>query len=341
MAKSVAVRFSRASDPEGIDDELSSLWTEAGRDSPVTRALMANLVVVRERAAPDEVDLAEPLEDVPIEEVARRHPSRVIVLHHGGRPDLCGPVAARISVLLFGAPPARFGVEQIAVRSTCADVSLPSIVRRLARGDLPTSIWWTGDFSEAAPVQALATVGRQFVYDSRRWRDVRRGMIALASIVSQPDGPDLADVNWRRLTPLRQTVAQALGQSIGRASPTHVRAHVHYRPGEGALGWLLAGWLASRLEWPPSGEWPVAVQETRRGDEILSLTLEADPDGSLVATMTEHRILVGYARDVAPLTIAVPHESDADAIAAELAGLQHDRCLRETIAVLGRRFESR
>src|SRR5262249_45601469 len=158
--------------------------------------------------------LAAPIEDLPIEDVAERHPSRVIVLHHGGQPDPCGPVAARISVVVFGAPPARFGVEQIAIRSTCADASLPSIVRRLARGDLPTSIWWTDDFSQATPVQALASVGRQFVYDSRRWRDVRRGMVALAPIVSQPNGPDVADLNWRRLTPLRQAVAQAVAAAM-------------------------------------------------------------------------------------------------------------------------------
>ena len=48
MAKPMMARLSRECSPAAIDDELPLLWRDAGRDGPVTRALMANLVVFRD-----------------------------------------------------------------------------------------------------------------------------------------------------------------------------------------------------------------------------------------------------------------------------------------------------
>jgi hypothetical protein len=135
MAEPVTARLSRACPPASIDDELALLWRDAGRDGPVTRALMANLVVFRDCPAKAHVDLGS-IEGVPIDEVAERHPSRVIMLLHGGQGDPRSPLAATITVLIVGHPPTRFGIEEIAVRSACAEMSLPSIVKRLALGDV-------------------------------------------------------------------------------------------------------------------------------------------------------------------------------------------------------------
>src|SRR5712692_7310376 len=140
MAKPVTARLSRPTSPASIEDDLAILWRDAGRDGPVTRALMANLVVYCERPTKDavdaDVDVDTPIEGLPIEEVVRRHPARVIVLNHRDQPNLCGPFGATISVLLFGPPHVRVGVEQIFVRSACAEASLSSIVRRLSLGDI-------------------------------------------------------------------------------------------------------------------------------------------------------------------------------------------------------------
>ena len=73
---------------ETVDDDLAALWREIARTAPVSRAVMSNLVVYCRRAAGDDVDLASPPEGVPIDEVARHHPARVILLHHD--PDASG-----------------------------------------------------------------------------------------------------------------------------------------------------------------------------------------------------------------------------------------------------------
>jgi glucose-6-phosphate dehydrogenase assembly protein OpcA len=336
----VTDHVSRVSSPAGIDDDLAVLWRDAGRDAPIARALMANLVVYRDCPADQDVDLAAPVPHVPVDEVARRHPSRVVLLHHGGRPDLCAPVGATISILLFGPPSARFGVEQIAIRAACAEASLPSIVRRLALGDIPTSIWWTEDLSRSTPLEALVTMGRQLVYDSRRWQDVRRGVLALGPVIGHPHAPDLADLNWRRLTPMRQALTQALAPPVGPIDARAVRLRVRHRARDGALAWLLTGWLCSRLEWPPNRDMPATVEEHGDDDDLLSVSMSVHDAARVTATMNGNRVLVEYEDQTAPFSIAAPQESEAEAVAAELRNLTYDTALRDALSALASRFTS-
>jgi glucose-6-phosphate dehydrogenase assembly protein OpcA len=336
----VTDRLSRASSPAAIDEDLAVLWRDASRGGPVARALMANLVVYRDCPATEQVDLAAPVTRVPVDEVACRHPSRVILLHHGGEPDLCAPIGASVCILLAGPPTARFGVEQIAVRSACAEASLPSIVRRLALGDVPTSIWWTEDLSRTTPLEALVTLGRQLVYDSRDWHDARRGVLALAPVINHTHAPDLADLNWRRLTSMRQALTQALGPPVGPIDARAVRLRVRHRPGDETLAWLLIGWFASRLDWF-EGDLPATVEEHGDGDDpVLSVSIGGADAAQLTATMDAHHVLVEYGSGMAQFSIASPHETDADAVAAELRNLTYDTALRDALAALARRFTS-
>ena len=49
-------------------------------------------------------------------------------------------------------------------------------------------------------------------------------------------------------------------------------------------------------------------------------------------------MLVRYKTRIAPLSLAVPHETEADAVAAELRTLTADLALRDTLVALARRF---
>src|SRR6266498_4168369 len=221
MARAVAERVWRTCTPEAIERELSALWREIGERGPVAHAMMSNLIVFRKadpaRRNGDRRDMA--FGGVPVDDVAARHPSRVILIEYEqAGPDSAANMSADAGIATFGPPQARYGVEQIAVRSACTDASLPSLVRRLVRGDLPTSLWWIEDVSRVAPIPSIVTMGRQLVFDSRRWRDIRQGVLALAPYIdADRDGDrasrapsrwsqnvDLADVNWRRLTPVRR-----------------------------------------------------------------------------------------------------------------------------------------
>ena len=338
MATAVAERTWRESSPETVEADLAALWIDLARQAPVVRALMANLVIFRERPAGEHIDLSAPIDDVPVDDVSRLHPSRVILLHHArGAPEARSPIAAAIGTLTFGPPGARYGVEQIAVRSTCAEASLPSIVRRLTLGDLPTSLWWAEDLSRAAPLAALVAMARQLIYDSRRWHDVREGVLTLAPLLAGGHDPDLVDLNWRRLTPMRQAILHAVGSARPDADMQLAGGRIRHRPGDAALAWLFAGWLSSRLESTSDPQAPILVDEAPGGDDILTVSFT---NASITATMNEHRVMVSSQDDVAPFVVTAPRETEADAMASELRSLTPDVCLRDTVAALSRRFSS-
>src|SRR5262245_44269828 len=196
MAGAVADRAWKVSTPEAIDEDLAALWRDLARgEAPIARAVMSNLIVFRARAQGADTDIAAISGDLPLDDVAARHPSRMIVLEHCGEERPKMPFAAGVGIVTFGPPQARYGIEQIVFRSACPDAALLSILRRFVRGDLPTTVWCTDDLSLQPPLQPLLEVGRQLLYDSRRWRDGRRGLGAVAAIAARPRF-DVAGSNW-------------------------------------------------------------------------------------------------------------------------------------------------
>ena len=104
----------RASSPETVEADLAALWSEAGQAGPVSRALMSNLVVVSpQRLFPT------------AEEVARKHPARTILLSCSRDEDTDGPDTVRVGLHTFGEADARYGLEFIAMHTTCSDEALP------------------------------------------------------------------------------------------------------------------------------------------------------------------------------------------------------------------------
>jgi hypothetical protein len=326
MASAVVDRTWRDVEPEEIEPVLADVWRSLGGDTPIARAVMSNLVVVRS------CDQGEPTETLPstpdamLDAVVAQHPSRVIVIWHEYGCSLTrAPLAARVGVTTYGPPQARYAVEQINVRSSCDAASLPSIVRRLIRGDLPTSIWCPDDLSHRPPLRALVAEARQLVYDSARWSDVHAGFRAVAQAIG--DRPvDLADLAWRRLTPVRTALRHA-GNELSRDDLHAARIHIVHAPKDGALAWLLQEWLASRFAWPDNIEPRIAAANDPAAP--LVLTIGVAPSASTVE-LNAGRVVV-HQHGWPPYTVSVPHETVDVAVAAELRTLIGDRALRETL----------
>jgi glucose-6-phosphate dehydrogenase assembly protein OpcA len=321
MESLVARRETRLSTPESIDHDLRVLWREVAAQAPVTRAVMANLVVFLSGRG-------DAIHEIPLDEVVSRHPSRVIVLRHSGAgAPAQRPTDTAISIVSFGPPQARYAVEEIAIAAPCGDASLASIVRRFTRGDVPTTIWLAEDVSTVPPIPALTRMGRQLVFDSGRWRDIGRAVAVLSPLLQGRSAPRLIDVNWRRISPLRQALIHAAGTQP-RREPI-ARARIRHRPGDAALAWLLAGWMASRLGWT-DGSWPIEIDEERQGDTVLSL--EAGP---VTVSMNGRRVLA-TAAGTPGFQLAARRDSPGAAIAAELATLARDVCYDGALAALAR-----
>jgi glucose-6-phosphate dehydrogenase assembly protein OpcA len=334
----VGERVFRESSAETIDADLAALWRELAKgDTPIARAVMSNLVVFRYRIAKPDADVATVMADLPLDEVIARHPSRLIVIEHDAgsqQPD--APFAAGVGIATFGPASARYGVEQVVVRAACAEASLPSIVRRLTRGDLPTSVWWTEDLSEKPPLEPLVTMGRQLVYDSRDWRDVRGALRVLEPLVGR-HRIDLADVNWRRLAPLRRAFEQAGPGGTPLIVPG-ARVHIAHAVDEAALAWLLAGALMAVAAHRPKE--PPKVEASEVGDAAIVVTIE-DASHRSTVTLSASGAAVAGAAAGAPLVVSMPIESEADAVAAELRLLSQDTELHAALAALVQLFAAR
>jgi glucose-6-phosphate dehydrogenase assembly protein OpcA len=331
----------RSTTPDSVEPDLAALWREVGRQGPVARAVMSNLVVFRPADAAEAPSADDDPRNDTLDAVVARHPCRLIVLEHrrdASRFQL--PSAAWIRIVTFGTEGSRYGVEQIAIRAACADACLPSIVSALVRGDVPTSLWWMDDLSQAAPPAPVVLLGRQLVYDSRDWRDVGRGMSAAASLLSPGRRLDLADLNWRRLTAVRQALTHAGtshwsprpdGRAAGPAwleTLARGRVRIGHRQGDAALAWLAAGWLASRLHWT-QGVVP-AIEQVGQGDAVLTIDI-GDGPAALNVALGDGHVVVTSGRSDAAATSLVPGETVAQAAAAELRNLSHDVCLHEAI----------
>ncbi|HVH28826.1 MAG TPA: glucose-6-phosphate dehydrogenase assembly protein OpcA [Vicinamibacterales bacterium] len=347
MASVVASRARRSSSVERIEPDLTALWRDVAHDEPVSRAVMSNLVVFCRCPVDTGEDVELPHADLGVDEVVQRHPARVIVLGHdpstGARRDRSSPViSASVEVLTFGTSGARYGVEQIVIRSACGDAAIRSIVRQLTLGDIPTTVWWTEDLSTTEPLTPLVKMGRQFLYDSRCWADVRAATLALAPLLTDPFRPDLADRNWRRLAPVRRALHFALESRDAAHHGATTPLRVRHRHGETALAWLMAGWAHVAEHVRHVTDRPIAdvrleppTEDTRMDGDVLTASL----DDGFRLRVTDDRVIVEDPVGLPPFAVALSREPEADAIAGELGVLAEDATFHQVLAALVGHFQ--
>jgi glucose-6-phosphate dehydrogenase assembly protein OpcA len=321
-------RVWRDTEADGIEPALAAIWRDIGRRAAVARAVMSNLVLVRACEASEPLDAFAASHATTLDEIVSRHPSRVIVIAHERGCSLTRePIAARVGVATYGPPHARYAVEHVSVRSSCDESSLPSIVRRLTRGDLPTSIWCPDDLSKEPPMRAIVAEARQLIYDSRsasHLGDLVRGIDRAV----QGFRIDLADLNWRRLAPVRSALRRtATDLPLDALRRGGVR--ITHAPDESALASLLAAWLSARLSWSPATA--PRIEEADR-DVLVAVSLPGSARPMVELTTDEVRVS-GTARTV---ETPVAPESLADAVVAELRSLSIDPALRDTLRALAR-----
>jgi glucose-6-phosphate dehydrogenase assembly protein OpcA len=307
----------RASSPTTIESDLCDLWRDAARDGPVSRALLSNLVVLSGRRSFPAVD-----------EVAKRHPARTILLSYTpGASDARGPEAARVGLMVFGERDVRYGVELIAIHTACAETSIPSIIRRVSQGGVPCSVWWTDASASPLPTDSIAGIGRQLVYDSALWKDVRAGATAASQLLDSHHAPDLADLNWRRLATLRGALVHAIRVESSR-DISHAQLRVEHTPQHRVAGALILAWLTAQGSFANAA----GLDESRTTDGDLTIVLSAD-DWSLSAAMTGAKVRV-EASGRHPFEVPVAIEPGGDAVASELRTLGYDRQLAAALRVL-------
>jgi len=275
-----------------IERELAAFWkaaTQRPDEATLIRAVSCNLIVI----ARDQSE-AESLPPM-LAGVAEWHPCRSLVAFQQSEkagadlPPMQGWIRVQCTPQLGGRQQVCSEMITLGVNPAAAE-SLSNTLVSLLVQDLPVFLYWRSPgAAERNLVKSLARFAHLLVVDSQAlFRDPVNREHLSASLAHVPEGAEVRDLNWPRLTPWRDLIAQFFDT---RAARTHLKelAKVEIRCAfshESAtpLALLLAGWLASRLGWQwvsaekGRGQW---ISRWRAGGgEVSVLFISASADSA-------------------------------------------------------------
>jgi hypothetical protein len=217
-----------------IERELARLRTESSEEGAQPN-LRTSVMTHIAWAPPEWQEAAEET----LAGMAERHPSRTLLLVP--RPDEPDGIDAEVSVRCFPVGDRAICGEVIELKLRGNRSRAPaSIVLPLLISDLPVFCRWRGrpDWESPEFVQLTGIVDRLIV-DSTEWPDLPG---AYAELVELFERVVVSDIAWERTERGRSLIASLWPDVAGVKS---IRVH-----GTPAQGYLLAGWLRSRLGHP-------------------------------------------------------------------------------------------
>jgi glucose-6-phosphate dehydrogenase assembly protein OpcA len=328
-----------------VEDELRFLWHDSNAcPEGVIRACRSNLIVFTgstQEARRARGDVAA---------IARAHPGRVIQIEYD--PDrLTLEIEASVSVQCSrDRDGKRVCSEQVTLQASRGSVRrLPSTVRDLLVGDLPTTLWWAAAEApnlSSTGFQELSGMAEHVIMDSDESDDARESLRTLAAwMADERAGFTLSDLAWKRLQSWREIISQTLNPMLSPGALRFLRS-VSLESGLRGLAesWLLTAWLARSLAWQFEGstgetgwsfrspEGPVQVArrtslDLEGGVKRISLAWKG-PQGSTIAGfgVTGSGCLSGTLDDTAGpgRTLFVPAQSRAALVSKLLSERRWD-----------------
>lgn len=260
MESSILLDDPREVDVVAIERELALLWKSATDEtasefsSPVTRACSLNFIVMSETDAGFDA-FAEV-----IGEVTLVHPARTFLIgadRRSPKPTLLAFISARCSLPVPGGK--QVCCEQININAAGMDVArIPSIITSLLVPDVPTVLLWKGGMERSdAALISLLEIADKVLVDSSEHEDPGRALMTLEKFLEEFRGrTTFSDLAWGHCAAWRSVVAQMFQPAEMRGvlktisairieySASHSPAHTG-----SSQAMLMAGWLASRLQW--------------------------------------------------------------------------------------------
>lgn len=275
--------------PEVIERELTKLWrqsaganvreVETGDERALIRARVANLMVyVSDESAITEINEV-------LGELTVHHPCRAMLMV-GEAQEADRDIEMFVSSLSHG--PGKTGNRRLCCEQVTLTargrfvIELPSATLPLLVPDLPVFLWWSNELKTRDKVfSELAHRADRVIIDSARFQDTGAQMAALLAWLKSDDEDKAAisDINWARLTSWRALLAGCFDLPQNRAALDQIGSmRIEYAANEAApeslapQALLIAGWLASRLDWKIDSP----VNQLARGRESRKVTLEKD-----------------------------------------------------------------
>ncbi len=250
-----------------VEEELSRLWrmsadnVRIGQNTRV-RTSVLNFVI----CAPD-VESAQRASTL-IRDLASTHIARVtlVILDTSSSvPSVETWVTLRSFPIISDLM--RHSFEQITMTVAGAAVySSATLIQPLLKPDLPVYLWWLNDPpADSAVFSRLADISSRIIVDSNTFFAPEQSLCALQSFMEEAPGSALSDLNWGRITPWRQLVAQFFDipeykSYLGGVHAIEIEHAVaplagHIRTEQGEISpnptraLLFAAWLKASLNW--------------------------------------------------------------------------------------------
>jgi glucose-6-phosphate dehydrogenase assembly protein OpcA len=263
--------------PDAIDSALRRLLRERhAANRALAPARVLNLIVVVDRASKDAIARR-------LERVGRYEASRTILCTvEDGRRTLDATVVMSYTEPSHG----ELGLvhEKVEIEMGAEHLDhLDTIVDPVLASELPTALWCAGGYDGV--VEELLGNVDVILLDSDEAIEPRAGLARAAELVRSAYVVDLA---WLRTTPWRERLAASFDPPDRLARLQDLKAvSIRHRPGSGASGLLLAGWLSSRLAGagveivlePFDEEAPGLAGITVASRDGFSLSLDRAPGG--------------------------------------------------------------
>lgn len=354
-----------------IERELAEFWGAASQDPSEPAALRAcscNFIVI----VPEQTE-AEALPPV-LADVAEWHPCRSLVAFRelenadAGLPPVRAWMRVQCRRQLGGGPQVCSEVITLGVKREAA-AGLADTLISLLVPDLPVFLYWRSPRgADRGLIETISRFADLLIVDSQRpLTDMRNREQVMELLTGAARGAEIRDLSWSRLTAWRDLIAQFFDARPARSLLKELAEveiqRVPSSPGTvPVLALLLAGWLASRLDWQTAsaerkeGEWichmrgpggeamirflSTPADTTQTGIEAVTLKTRDGSSFSVVAH-EEQACMTATAATPAgePMvvhTVPRPSTSEADLLIGELSVLGEDTGFR---AALGAALE--
>jgi hypothetical protein len=242
MDREDAVWSAQGTTPDEIEAALRQLLLEVhASNSDAVAARVLNMIAFVDLAWTGEI--ANRLRGV-----GRYHASRMIVLAYEPKRE---SLDARVMIATDApAAPGEMALLRETVVVELGDRHLDdllTIADPLVVTDLPTLLWSPHGHPEV--IEELLPLAQAILLDSVEETEPRE---ALERACALSEDAYVVDLAWLRSTPWRERVAASFDPPARRQELRKIRSlTVRHHPASTAAALLLAGWLASRLEWQP------------------------------------------------------------------------------------------
>ncbi len=312
--------------PERVEEELSHLWRMSSDNVRTSQNVNVRTSVLNLLVCVPDIEAAQRA-STQIRDLSSTHIARVtILILDSNAPDSVGAWITTRSFPVIS-DVTRHTFEQITLLVNGSAVrSIEAIVQPIVKPDLPLYLWWLNDPpSDASLFKIMAKLSNRIIVDSSSFFTPEDSIRALSTLVQNFPESNVSDLNWGRITPWRELVAQFFDVAEYRpylsgihtieiehaaepfAKPTRTEQGDVSPNSTCAL--LLASWLKTSLGWQYSETSPHVKDEhdSASGTHVWNMRR---PTGSLTTETNGTKTTSGSSRSQVSLHIHPQVRSD-------------------------------